>query len=122
MRFKEALFFTVATLCCQACDHPKTQDALRGIQGSFNDAAKQFGPVADGVSSLTTEQLNKLGLIEYKVINISSNYSSTDMERILSKAGEERWDCFSVVATTNGLNVFCRRVPYSLLKEALRFM
>ena len=122
MKMGKFLLFALMMLSVASCDHPKTKDALRGLQGGLDEAAKQFGPAADGVSALTTEQLNKLSLIEYKVIPLPDTFTSSDMERVLAKAGEDRWDCFSVVPSAHGLNVFCRRLPYPMLREALRFM
>lgn len=114
--FISALIVTIVSLF--GCDHPTTKEAITQIQGGFD----QIGPVADNVSTMTSEQINKVIRYEYKVLTVPAGASVSEIEASLSTAGQERWDCFSVVPNQSGLTVFCKRLPYALLRSILRFM
>ncbi len=105
-----------------SCDHPRTKDTLNQIQGGYDEAKLQIGPVAENVTSLTSEQINKIIRYEYKVITLPASSTSEEMEGVLSSIGQERWECFSVIPSEATLKVFCRRLPYALLRSLLRFM
>ncbi len=122
MRLSRILLSTTVAVLLAGCDHPTTQDALTQLQGGLNEAKQQIGPVADNVSSLTSEQLGKVIRYEYKVLTLPQNASLQEMESILSVAGAERWECFSVVPNQSGHTVFCKRLPYAILRSLLRFM
>lgn len=120
------IFLSILTLIAAAgllsCDHPTTKDALNQIQGGYDQAKEQLGPVADNVSTMTSEQLNKVIRYEYRVMTIPAGTTPQATEAILAEAGQERWECFSVVPGQNGLTVFCKRLPYALLRSLLKFM
>lgn len=107
--------FIIAILLI-SCDSSDTTTALYEAQKVIEQAHKGLGPVADGVSGKTAEEIQKLTKIEYQVLTLPRDTGSAALQQTLRTAGDERWDCYEVIPQDDRLTIVCKRLPISYLK------
>lgn len=87
-------------------------ESLEGIKKEL----KQLQPQADQLSNQAQGEVEKLFTFEYKVQSVPSNTPATELEQLLTKLGQDRWDCFHVAHVAEQLNILCKRMPKTYLR------
>lgn len=113
------LILTILFFC--GCDR-RASDAWESVQSSLDTVNKQIAPVADSVTSMTSEQLSNVIKFEYRVVRFPADYSPAQIEAGLNEIGKDRWECFSAVTNEAGTTLYCKRIPYALLRYFLKVM
>ena len=67
------------------------------------------------VTKATTQELEKLYNVEYKVVEISHTDSSA-IEAKLATLGQDRWECFFIEPVNGGNRFYFKRSPKTLLR------
>lgn len=93
---------------------------------SLNKALQQFTDTVSKTSSeysskmkeTAEEEYKKLIKFEYKVVDIPANATSEEIESVLTGLGLERWNCFHADSLESTTRLYCRRLPFSVLRLA----
>jgi hypothetical protein len=104
------------------CNGGESQKIVESVKNQISSATDQIAPVANEVASQTSEQASKVLRYEYKVETVKKDSDDRSIEATLNKLGEDRWECFSVIATDTGTRITCKRVPYAALRYFLKLM
>lgn len=67
------------------------------------------------VSKATTDEIEKLFKVEYKVIEIAHSSSDT-IELKLAQLGSERWECFFIEPINGANRYYFKRSPKTFLR------
>ena len=107
------------------CDtsSPDVRKLTDEFSRTVDDARKRLSdltPSKDDIRSLTTDELAKLAVFEYKVIDIKKDTSTQDMQEVLAALGQERWECFDTQDYRESLRFFCKRRPQTYLRYVPR--
>ncbi len=133
---KSTLYAICTCLILTGCDQIETiKKEFKGQQNSTQDVTKKLTEalneakgVADklGISKTDTaalgnmakNEVDKLFTVEYKVFEVDAVGGPAAIDATLNKAGQDRWDCFSVdhVESTHKYRFFCKRQPKSYLR------
>ena len=119
------LFYTALLLLLAGCDSGSSSRAVNDIHSTLSSLAKKVDEVAPSpkdLGSMTSEQINKLFAIEYRILTIEGELAPDKLQSVLSAAGKERWDCYNVQQAKGGTHVFCKRLPLPYLRYALPFL
>lgn len=123
-----AVFLTFLNSCEQAgsretIDRETTDRATQTLSDTISqagDALSNLTPSRKQIKSMTSNELNNVFAVEYKVIDISAGQEAKQIEETLSMLGRERWDCYHVEPQFDSLRVFCKRQPVSYLRYLLK--
>jgi hypothetical protein len=93
---------------------------------SLNKALQQFTDTVTKTSSeygakmkdAAEEEYRKLIKFEYKVVDVPRNASTDEIESVLTSLGAERWNCFHADTLESVTRLYCRRLPFSVLRIA----
>lgn len=105
--------------CERSVDESQFDKITRSVQDSISSATKKISeltPSSNELSSLTTEEIEKLFNFEYKVIELESTLPNSEIEGKLSQLGIDRWECFHVEKNGAFLRIFCKRRPKTFLR------
>ena len=119
----------IASTLLFSCSDPEQQEklgeAIRGIQKTLSDATEKLteaAPAPGEVKSIASEELAKLSAIEYRIVDFDEDVPAAEMQNMLARLGNERWDCFSTATIGRKIRVFCRRRPESYLRHVQRIL
>jgi|GEM_PF-1834566 len=93
-------------------------DVLANATAGINS----LSPHAEELSDAAVQEVRKLSIIEYKVVDFPIDISRSAIETQLAQLGGERWECLSVVPSNSGFRVFCHRRPESYLRYVPRWV
>lgn len=116
-------------LSLSACKSDTTDSFNEQINDSLSDIknldTKKLSKHAKDLGSLTTEQLQALTQIEYKVFEIDTSEGINYLQSNLTALGKERWDCHvNENNASTKLRIVCKRYPlnyFGMLKGVLGF-
>jgi hypothetical protein len=99
---------------------PQEGFSINSILNSLGEAKRgaqdAVAPHADAVQTRTKEEVEKLFRWEYKVSELPSNLSSSELEARLAELGADGWECFNLhELPVNITRVTCKRRPKSAL-------
>lgn len=120
MRIALSMLLLAAAAVSAGCESgPTAEDLRQQLEDSLadvKDAVKDLAPVKERVQSGTLEELEKLHKLEYRIVEVPFDTASKDIESLLSKLGDDRWDCFHVERRDDNYLVMCKRFPKSYLR------
>ena len=93
-------------------------EELRSTLSKAKEAVKGLEPVGSDVQNSAKEEVAKLFVFEYRVLNFSKSTPTSEIELEMNKMGKEMWECFDVVPMKDSVQIFCKRRP----KTPLRFI
>lgn len=101
------------------CDQAN-QENIDRVRDTLNqqlaDAQKKVSEITKSTSTMTSEEVEKLFTLEYKVVELPQDMPAPEMEQKLSTLGQQRWECRSVVPNGAKLQIFCSRRPETYLR------
>lgn len=112
------LFFCLVS--CGDSDEPsklqKLTEDLQQVAKETKDALTELVPDTQGVKEGTQQEIEKLFIFEYKIVELAKDSSIQKMEEVLVDLGKDRWECFHIEPVPTGLQVFCKRRPKTPLR------
>ncbi|MBX7138192.1 MAG: hypothetical protein K1X83_09420 [Oligoflexia bacterium] len=109
-----ALFGIAA--CQEATKDFDTDRQLKNLQAEIDALLKSAGKTVEGITPDTTdlqrstsEEINKIFVIEYKVVELSASASANEIEKVLNELGSQRWECFDTATTDTGIRLMLKR-------------
>jgi hypothetical protein len=112
--------FLLIHLC--GCQDPIDQQTLDEMKSKVSNLSSQIAPIAGSISEKATDGAQAVFKIEYRVETIQTPYSGQTVERRLNELGAERWDCFSILQTQDGIRITCKKIPYSMIRSLIGAM
>lgn len=88
---------------------------LEALQQSISRNA----PDTTSIQNMASDEVTKLFAIEYKIIEVTTDLKTTELEAKLNELGKERWECapmHGVGLEEGSPRLLCRRLPVSYLK------
>ena len=105
--------------CKDSADGPQIEKLQKGLGQAYDqvsDAIDKLKPEADNLQGKATSELEKLFIYEYRVENFPNGLSSQQISNRLNDLGKDRWDCFHIEPHEEGRQVFCKRMPRTVLR------
>jgi hypothetical protein len=104
----------------QSLPDPLSVDALlttleRKVQGASGNVQQAIAPHSEELQARTKEEVDKLFRWEYKVVDLPTATSATELEQHLAELGTEGWECFSIIPSPVTTRTTCKRRPKSAL-------
>jgi hypothetical protein len=119
------LLFPLAS--CDQVDNETVDKLASDLQKTLDDVKRgvdQLTPhvesAASNAGTTTSEEFRKLFIFEYKVMEIKHSVSVPELEATLNVLGRERWECYTVQSTSDGLRLFLKRRPESYFRYVPR--
>lgn len=97
-------------------DEKERTEAYDSAARSLGLARDKVTEGADSVQKSASEEVGKLFVLEYKVIEYASTEPAESIEAALAALGAERWDCFHVEQRPDALRFYCKRTPKTFLR------
>lgn len=85
------------------------------LQGASGGVQEAIAPHSEELQARTKEEVDKLFRWEYKVVDLPSGTSATDLEKRLAELGTEGWECFSIIPSPENTRATLKRRPKSAL-------
>jgi len=120
LRLTFILLVALELCLCQRVDNDTVKSVTDELKATFSDAGKGVSDVAPSVRSMTVDQLEKLFIYEYKVIDVDGEASPQRVEAILNAMGQERWVSYSVTPISSGVRIYLKRRPKTYLQYVPR--
>lgn len=132
LKFAIMIFLIISS---SACDYFK-KDRYEKLADNLGSLKDQVLDLAD--PNKTADEVKKLREIEYKVVDMSEDWMSAEIEAQLNKLGKDYWDCFHMEVvvphraslqksetkdSTDEKKVyrfFCRRQPFTPLRYIIK--
>ena len=119
-------FVLIVSACVVAlsCDRPDTQKVVESARETFNHTTDKARDAAAPVVEWTEEDLRKIGAWEYRTLDVAyaevgdaheDAGTGTAVEQ-LNELGAERWECFWVQETPDGMRFYLKRTKRSYLR------
>jgi hypothetical protein len=100
--------------------YERTKQQLKNVTDAIKDKVHPYkepiNKTADAAGKLADNEYKKLIKVEYKVIEFPRYANGLEIESLLKKHGEDRWDCFYIEQATDVNRVYCKRYPLHYLK------
>lgn len=113
----------IAAFIAAGCDSgigDKTVNQIKDESSKTVEELKRIltdlAPSQDQIHSLTTEEVKKLSVFEYRVYELAKDPATIDLEAALESAGRERWECFGILPGEKSLRLLCKRRPETYLR------
>lgn len=126
-------YLIITSSILPSCNSKSNEKSTDKISDQFNRSLSQIQNLdtkdlkkqAANLGSLTTEQLQALTQIEYRIVEISTADGITMLQSNLQALGKDRWDCYAMDnAEKTKWNLVCKRYPlnyFGFLKGMLGF-
>ena len=101
---------------CQQVDNESLRELADELQVTLKQAKAGVQSLTEKGQSLTTEELEKLFIWEYRVEEVKVQTSSAELQTLLAELGRERWECFAVTVHGEQLRLYLKRHPRSYLR------
>ena len=96
--------------------------SLSDVLTKATDTFNSLSPKAEQLSDAALNEVKKLSVIEYKVVDLPIEAPSEALEATLAKLGSERWECFAAVPGDTGTRLICHRRPETYLQYVPRWV
>ena len=119
---KSAALLLLCLLPLLSCQGQIDQKTIDDLKAGVSQITSELGPVAGNLTDKASSGASAVFKYEYKVFTIDSAQSDQEFESILNQLGSERWDCYSQLATQNGIRITCRKIPYAIIRSLMGAM
>ena len=96
-----------------------TMETLNKTFHQFSEAVtKKSYEYGGKVKGLANDEYEKLIKFEYRVVDLPREAKSDEVQAVLTELGKDRWNCFHADTLEKSTRVYCRRLPFSVLRMA----
>lgn len=99
---------------CNTDSSPEAEALLKEMNRALESVKGSIG--GNELDSLASQEVEKLFVFEYKVIELESEESIDQLNEQLTELGKERWDCFHIEEQAKKIRLFCKRRPKTYLR------
>jgi hypothetical protein len=99
---------------CNPSSSPEAEALLKEMNRAVESVKGSLG--TNELDSLASQEVEKLFVFEYNVVELPSGQSTEQLNEQLSELGKERWDCFHVEEKETQIRLFCKRRPKTYLR------
>ena len=115
------LLFSLLLASCKSDQQPSVEKVKEELSKLYQQTHEAIQGVTPAVQSLTTEQLEKLFIFEYQIMEVAADSPTSDIERRLQAFGRERWECYFVEHSGNSTRFYLKRRPATYLRYVPRW-
>ncbi len=101
---------------CKNVDDKTVGNIKKQAEQTLKDAQKGIQDLTPGVKSMTIDELEKLFVFEYKVVDIDGENSAEKIQNVLNSMGRERWEAYATNPTSMGVRMYFKRRPRTYLE------
>jgi hypothetical protein len=109
-----------------ACEQGKMKETLldgaEDLQRTWQDLTRSLQETTPSqeAQTLAGQEIEKLFAFEYRVQEIPMPSPAAEIEKVMARMGQDRWECFHVESNFEALLLFCKRRPRSYLRFFMR--
>jgi hypothetical protein len=114
-------------LVVAACEKGEIKETLvdrtEDLQKTWQDLTRslqQTAPSREEAQTMAGQEIEKLFTFEYRVQEIPMPSPAAEIEKVMARMGQDRWECFHVESNFEALLLFCKRRPRSYLRLFMR--
>lgn len=119
-RISALIFLLLFIAACQSKDSERQfKELTQDLQRAADQTMQKLGKLASDpgqISDLTSDEIEKLFVFEYTVVDLPAAATSREMEVKLTQLGADRWECFHIERSGDVIRFFCKRRPKTYLR------
>jgi len=110
------VFLSASLPSCKKVDDKTVDDLKKRAEQAIKDTHQGIKDLTPRVKSMTVDELEKLFVFEYRVVDLDGEQSSDKIQALLNSLGRERWEAYAINPTSVGIRMYFKRRPRTYLE------